>query len=234
MHEFNIESIEASIAEERKNLDRWLDYEYGVQADRCYNGEVDCSYDRWGAIGTIVGRVFDNEAISRVSEEAVTSILFFISRNEEIGSIIAWLRRTGPLSNVGDLRVPDFFYLCEASLAHPEDFSDYELVNSFHKFPSSDDDQIRLALRFFAREYAYTKRLAIDVLASKNFADVPALAEELWASDDCEFTKLSCLFALKKIEGGRQLVSHYLASFRKLFDVESSDYLPDVLKQLES
>lgn len=234
MRDFDIESIDASIAEERKELDRWLDQEYGVQADRRHNGEVDCSYDRWEAVGAIVGRVFDHEAISRVSEETVTSILFFISRTEEIGSIIAWLRRDGPLSNVGDLRVSDFFFLCEASLARPEDFSDYELVTSFHKFPESDDDQTQLALRFFDRNDVYTKRMAIDVLASKHFADVPALAEELWSFDDCEFTKLRCLFALKKMENGSQLLSQYLASFRKLFDVESSEYLPKVLNELES
>ncbi len=230
----DLESVEAAIAEHRVRLDRWLAQTYGSQQPLNYNGEVDCDYEYWGTIETMVGNLFDRRLTQHVSQVSLDSLMFFISRNEEVGCIIAWLSRGGPFSGVGDLTVSDFLYLCDASLSRPEDYSDYQLAACFHKVPELSRRHIDLVLRFFARDDAYTKRMAIDVLAAKQYDDIPSLAEQLWSHDDCEFSKLSCLYALKETDNGSSLFNRYLTQFKELFDIDASKHLPTHIKRLES
>jgi len=60
------------------------------------------------------------------------------------------------------------------------------------------------------------------------------LAAQLWASDDCEFAKLSCLYILKEAVGGKTLFERFLAEFEATYDVANSTYLPGHLGRLKS
>ena len=231
----DLPAIESSLAEHRVNLDAWLDSVYDQpHAGRDYCGELDCSYDFWGHIESTVGVVFDSELTRQLSPESLDSVLFFASRNEEIGCIIAWLGRIGPFSNAGNLTLADFTFLCETSLARHEDYVDYELVNCFHKIPDLTPAQFDIVLRFFGRDYAYTKRCAIDVLATKGFVGIPDLARDLWTHDDCEYTKLSALTALKDSSSDDLLFRDLLAEFKTRFPVDECKYRIKNVALLES
>ena len=231
----DLASLEAAIADHRVKLNAWLDSVYDLPHDqREYNGELDCSYECWGQIETTVGAVFDAQLTQSLPPTALESLLFFASRNDEVGCIIAWLGRVGPFSGAGDLTLADFLFLCDAALSRSEDFVDYELVACFHKIPTLSQQQIETVLHFFGRTYAYTKRMAIDVLATKGFDDVAGLARQLWVHDDCEFTKLSALHALKKSSSAPSLLAELLSQFKTDFDISAHDYLQSHIEQLES
>ena len=227
-------SIETAIAEHRVKLDAWLDDRYPLpHGQREYCGERDCSYDYWGHIESTVGSVFDSRLTQNLSTASLDSLLFFASRNEECGRIIAWLGHIGAFSNVGDLSDADFLFLCDSALSRPEDFVDYELVACFHKIPTLTEQQTETVRRFFDRDFAYTKRMAIDVLAAKGFDGIPDLAQQLWGHDNCEFTKLSALHALKQ-SGSSSLLAEMISQFKSLFDVDAHDYLQSHMQQLET
>jgi len=230
----DLATLESAISEQRAKLDRWLDESYGPELPREYNAEHDCSYDYWHEIGAIVGNVFDARLTKTLSAQSLDSLLFFISRDEEAGAIITWMGRRGGFSSVGDLTVDDFLYLCNESLSRPEDFVDYQLVTCFHQFTALDQCHTDTVLRFFARDYAYTKRMAIGVLAEKGFDDIPELAAQLWSHDDCEFTKLSALYALKESASNTATFAEYLAEFKTMFDVDNVDYLQTHMERLSS
>lgn len=228
-------AIESALADHRVNLDAWLDTAYDQpHAARDYSGELDASYDSWGHIQSTIGIAFDSELTQQLSTDALDSVLFFASRNEEVGCIIAWLGRIGPFSNAGNLTLPDFTFLCEAALSRSEDYVDYELVNCFHKIPDLTSAQFDTVLRFFGRDYAYTKRCAIDVLATKGFAGISDLARDLWAHDECEFTKLSALTALKKSSPDVSLFRDLLADFKTQFPVDEYKHRVKNIAFLES
>ncbi|MEL6107086.1 MAG: hypothetical protein AAFU85_13670 [Planctomycetota bacterium] len=228
-------AVETALAEHRLKLDEWLDTVYHQShADREYSGELDCSYDSWGSIESTVGIVFESELTQQLSPDALDSVLFFASRNEEIGCIIAWMGRIGPFSNAGRLSLPDFTFLCETSLSRSEDYVDYELVNCFHKILDLTTTQFDIVLRFFRRDYAYTKRCAIDVLATKGFTGIPDLARDLWGHDDCEYTKLSALTALKHSSSDDSLFRDLLVGFKTRFPVDDCEYRVKNIAFLES
>lgn len=231
----DLASLEAAIADHRIKLDAWLDTVYGLpHGQREYSGELDCSYEFWGDIETTVGAVFDARLTQSLTQTSLESLLFFASRNEDVGCIIAWLGRIGPFSGVGDLTIGDFQFLCDAVLLQPEDFADYELVACFHKIPTLSRQQIETVLRFFDRSYAYTKRMSIDVLATKGYGTIPDLARQLWGHDECEFTKLSALHALKESGSSQTLLAELISEFKSRFDVNAHDYLQSHMEQLES
>jgi len=231
----DLTTLEAAIADHRVKLDAWLNGRYDLpHGEREYISEHDCSYEYWGDIENTVGAVFDAGLTQSLSPTSLDSLLFFASRNDECGGIVAWLGRIGPFSNVGDLTLDDFLFLCTAALVRPEDYVDYQLLNCFHKLPSLDQQHIETILDFFARDYAYTKRVAIEVLAAKGFPDIPQLAQQLWAYDDCEFTKLSVLHALKQSESSPSLLADYLSEFKSRYDVDAHDYLQSHMEELES
>jgi hypothetical protein len=58
-----LHTIENEIARERADLDAWLAQSYTGIEDRRYYGEMDASYEGWGTIESLVGRIFD-QAIS--------------------------------------------------------------------------------------------------------------------------------------------------------------------------
>lgn len=221
----DLPAIETALAEHQIKLDVWLDSVYEQPHEiREYFGELDCSYELWSHIESTVGVVFDCKLTQQLSAEALNSLLFFASRNEEIGCIFAWRCRNGSFSNAGNLTLSDFTFLCENSLARREDYVDYELVNCFHKIAELTPAQFDIVLRFFDRDYAYTKRCAIDVLATKGFVGIPDLARELWMYDDCEYTKLSALTALKQSSSDDSLFHDLLDDFKTQFPVDECKY----------
>ncbi len=106
----SLHTVESEIARERADLDAWLAESYAGREDQRYYGENDASYDAWGRIESVVGRVFDAGLTQRLSQKSVGSVLFFISRSDELGRIIAWLAPTtgSPFSWCGDLFLSRF------------------------------------------------------------------------------------------------------------------------------
>lgn len=60
------------------------------------------------------------------------------------------------------------------------------------------------------------------------------LAHRLWAADDCEFAKLSCLHSLKRIPEAHDLFPTYLLEFENTHDTQNVDYLRSHMAQLRS
>lgn len=232
----SFDDIEDQIAEMRADLNEWLDNAYAGTEDRCYHGEMDAGYVNWGAIESIAGYVFDRGLIQRLSATSVDSMLFFISRSDECGRIIAWLApRTGtPFSWCGNLSYPNFLFLSAQALARADDYCDYQLAACFRKRESLDDRAIDLLGRFFQKRDSYTRRMTLH--AFEHFAHPQAidLAETLWETDDCEFAKLSCLHALKVFPQAKPQFDRYVQEYKKTYDVNAEDYRRSHMRTLDS
>ena len=51
-----------------------------------------------------------------------------------------------------------------------------------------------------------------------------SLVEQLWATDDCEIAKLSCLYSLEPFPEARSLFEHFLKEYQSLFPASEADY----------
>ena len=218
---------ETQISEQRQRLDAWLSDAYSRQPDVPKNGELEAGYPHWGEIETIVGRVFDQQVVRQLSPASVGSLLFFISRSDECGCIIAWLRPdTGtPFSNIGNLTYDDFVFLCEKSLCAPDDFCDYQLVTCFQKLAVLNANDEELLEGFFSRKTdSYTRRMVVQAFAKFRHRKAIPLIQQLWSTDQCEFAKLSCLCSLEHFIEARALLSGYLKEYQDRFPVAEEDY----------
>jgi len=214
-----VDQIESTLRNCRRDLDRWLTSAYEGREGEKYHGEMDASYPDWGEIENVVGEVFDHQSVQQLDRDCQDAILFFIARSNEIGCIIRWLSVVpgSSLSGCGRLSEPDFLFLCEKSLDLPEDDSDYQLASCFRKFTHLKPDYERLLLRFFLRKDSYTRRIALQSLAHLSFSGIVELAAQLWASDDCAFARLDCLYTLKEVEGGTPLFESFLGEFEATY-----------------
>ena len=229
----SLDTIERDIARERAALDAWLAEAYAGIEDKRYYGEMDASYGQWGAVEALVGRVFDQSLVRRLSPSSVESVLFFISRSDEWGRIIAWLTQGPPFSWCGDLTYADFSFLCERAVDRPDDYCDYQLAKCYEKCESVGERDVDVLLRFFGKRDSYTRRTVLHALAHFGLPQVVDLAKELWRTDDCEFAKLSCLHALKAAPGAAELFDAYLREYQRTFDVGAKDYRQSHMRQLE-
>lgn len=219
--------IEREIQHLRELLNRWLDEIYHDCEEKRYNGEWDCGYTGWNEIETLIGHIFDNRLISQLSSQMLDDVLFFISRNEECGRIIAWLSsfKAKPFSNIGNLVYEDFLVLCDRALQLPDDFCDYQLVACFRKREVLDEDEVEMLIRFFEKKSdSYTRRQVLHSLSEFKIPELIPLAKQLWESDHCEFAKISCLIVLQPFPGERPLFNRYLQEYQSLFPVDEADY----------
>jgi len=192
-----------------------------------FYGEHDASYPNWHEIETLVGEIFDDCRMSHLSSNAVRSILFFISRSNELGRIIGWLYPNAgtQLSGVGKLTYNDFIYLCEQALVEPDDFGDYQLVACFQKLDSLTDCDMAILKQFFeTKTDSYTRRLVVHAFAKFQLPETIPLIKQLWASDNCEFAKISCLYSLEPFPESRMLFDRYLMQYQSLFPTRDADY----------
>lgn len=218
---------ESQIKSHRLALDAWLNDAYANIEDRRYYGEMDASFPNWGAIESLAGSLFDNQLVSQISSESLDSILFFISRNDEIGSIIAWLSpfRDTPLSWLGELSYDDFMFLCERSLERDDDFCDYQLATCFQKLPQLNQRDVSILNRYFdTKSDSYTRRIVLHAFEKFRLPETVRLAERLWNADECEFAKLSCLYSLKPFPNARGLFDKYLREYERQFPSAGADY----------
>lgn len=232
----DLRRIEIEFAHRRTDLDAWLADAYGGMEDRRYSGERDACYDKWRAIESLVGVIFDRRLTQQLSQGSIDSLLFFISRSDECAQIIAWLASTTgtPFSCCGNLTYPDFLFLCEHALARTDDYCDYQLVACFPKCESLDDRAIGVLQRFFDKADSYTRRRVLSAFEHFALPQTPTLAAKLWQSDNCEFAKLSCLHALKKFPEAKTLFDMCLQEYQNAFDVEAEEYRRSHMRQLVS
>lgn len=230
----SLQAIEEDIARKRADLDAWLAETYAGRESERYSGELDASYAQWTAIETLAGSVFDQERLQHLSPAAIDSMLFFISRSDECGRIIAWLtlKKGSPLSHCGKLRHPDFLFLCEQALQRKDDDCDYQLVTCFQKCESLDEQAVGLLQRFFHKQASYTRRMVLHVFEHFAHPQAIPLAVHLWESDDCEFAKLSCLYALKKFPEAKEQFELYLQEYQNAYDVEAEEYRRTHMRRL--
>lgn len=232
----HITQLEIQIAQQRKELDTWLDKVYTGREHLRYSGEIDCAYPHWHVIEDLVRPIFDRQLVTRLCPESIDSLLFFISRNEEYNSLIVWLstRTDAPLSGCGSLAYADFIFLCEQALVRDDDFCDYQLAASFEKFQHLDETDVRILSGFFDKHNSYTRRRALHALARFARPETVEFARRLWETDDCEFAKLSCLHSLKRIPEAQDLFHSYLVEFENTHDTQNVDYLRSHMAQLRS
>lgn len=229
-----LDQTEQGIAEARRDLDGWLTDSYRGREDQKYFGENDASYPRWDKIESLVGRVFDLRSVAKLTPSAIDSVLFFISRSDECGRILAWLN-TGAgsaFSNCGDLVYEDLIFLAERVVDRADDFCDYQIVACLRKCDVLDKRAIDLLHRIFQKSDSYTRRMVVDVFAQFGSEDTLPFATKLWQTDDCEFAKLTCLHALKGVVGVEDEFQRFLEEYQETFDVAAEDYRQSHLEQL--
>jgi hypothetical protein len=224
--------FERRIAGEREKLDTWLRGAYADCEELRYCGEMDASYRNWGNIEALVGQVFTSGTLTQLSRGAVDSILFFISRSDEIGCIIAWLGIDSRFSGCGDLSYADFSFLAGESLRRAEDYCDYQIAACYRNLQQLSDGDVNVLKKFFCRTDSYTRRVALHSLQHFRHPDTVELARQLWHSSDCEFAKLSCLEALKAFPEARSLFDRFLAEYRDTYDIAAKEYRQSNLRYL--
>ncbi len=218
---------ENQISEQRQRLNAWLSDAYSRHPFVAKNGELEAGYPYWGEIETLVGRIFDEQVVRQLSPASVASLLFFISRSDECGRIIAWLRPfTGtPFSNIGNLTYDDFVFLCEKAISDPDDFCDYQLVTCFQKLAVLNANDEKLLEDFFSTKTdSYTRRMVVHAFAKFRHRNAVPLIQQLWSTDECEFAKLSCLYSLEPFIEARTLLNGYLKEYQDRFPVGEEDY----------
>lgn len=219
-----LQTIEQAITASRAELDSWLEYAYADLKDQKYYGEMDASYPDWHKAESVTGCLFDQKLVTKLSQESIDSVLFFISRNNECGRIIAWLANAPDRSWCGNLNLDDFLFLCEHALLKPDDDCDYQLVSCFKKLDQLDNYTFYLLERFFAKNTSYTRRLVLHTFAYFNRPETVETAKTLWETDDCEFAKLSCLYALKKFPFAKNIFNKYFQEYQARFEIDAEDY----------
>jgi hypothetical protein len=221
-----LNTIEYDIARERAELDAWLGDTYAGTNNERYHGEIDIDYDNWRAIESIAGSVFNYQLTQQLSKVSIDSLLFFISRSDECGRIIAWLSpKTGsPFSWCGNLSYSDFLFLSEQALDRDDDYCDYQLAACYRKCELLDDRAIDILKRFFHKHDLYTRRMSLHAFEHFALPQTVDLAKILWKTDECEFSKLSCLYALKAFPHARPLFNAYLHEYKNTFDINAEEY----------
>jgi hypothetical protein len=230
----SLEIVERKITRQRLSLDAWFAEAYRNNPQNRFCGELDAGFPNWHEIEALAGSVFDQRLVTKLARSSIDSLLFFISRNDEIGAILAWLNpQTGtPLSSCGDLTYPDFLYLVEQALERDEDYCDYQLAVCFQKRESLDGLAIDRLTRLFNRSDSYTRRMALHTFAHFAAPETIKLAETLWQTDQCEFARLTCLHVLKGLPDAKRLFEHFLQQYQKLYDIEAEDYRRSHMQQL--
>lgn len=226
--------IEKEIAEARRRLDDWLTESYRGREDQKFYGENDASYPDWAGIEDIVGSVFDLRAVGNLSPAAIDSLLFFISRSDECGRILAWLglAEGSSFSNCGDLDYGDFLTLAEQAAGRADDHCDYQIVSCFQLCGGLDSPATAVLHQFFEKKDSYTRRMVVQVLARFRSPETIDFVRRLWRSDDCEFAKLTCLHALKGVAGAESEFRRLLDEYQETFDVAAEDYRQSHMQQL--
>ncbi len=232
----SLDRIEQDIARERADLDAWLADAYSEMEDQLYNGEMDASYHKWATLESMAGSVFDHGLTQGLSESSIDSMLFFISRSDECGRIIAWLdlKVGSPFSWCGKLSYPDFLFLSEQALDRPDDYCDYQLAACYRKCESLDDRGLEILQGFFHKHDTYTRRMVLHAFEHFALPQTIDLATNLWHSVDCEFAKLSCLHALKAFPDARPQFDTYFLEYKETYTVDAVDYRQSHMRQLTS
>jgi len=233
--ENELKAVEDQIFQQRKKIDAWLLEAYADKPDQCYYGEMDASYPDWGDVERLVGSIFDEGLLTKLSDRATGDILFFISRGEELGRILGWFLSNfeHPLSGVGKLSHSDFIFLCNCALRQKDDFCDYQLVCCFQKQTTINEYEERVIHDFFHKKTdSYTRRMAIHTLAKFKCRSVVDLIKNLWGTDDCEFAKLSCLHSLEPFVESQVLFRKFLSEYQVAFPIEAANYRQVHMKRL--
>jgi hypothetical protein len=220
--------IESEIEKLKIELDLWLHKSYEDSYGDFY-GEHDISYEYWGNIEAILKRAFEEIDLHSLSESCLNNILFFISRSDEGGRIIAWLYPSSPrLSNIANISISNFIFLCMHALKSKDDYCDYQFANCFRKFDSLTADQEEILIGFFNKSYIYTKRIALIGLAEHKTPNLEQYVTQLWdLRVHDEWAGLTCLEALAISDCNHELITQYKAELLK-----SSD--EDIAKQAKS
>jgi hypothetical protein len=222
-------NIEKEIELSRHDLDKWLQESYGDSYGDFY-GEHDISYENWDEIETILKIAFEEEDLEALSESCLDNILFFISRSDEGGRIIAWLYPSSPrLSNIADITISNFICLCNHALKSKDDFCDYQLANCFRKFNSLTSDQEKILIGFFNKNYIYTKRIAVIGLAEHKVSNLEQCVTELWnLRDKDEWAGLTCLEALAIGDPNHELITQYKTELLNSSDEHIAKYAKSI------
>lgn len=229
-----LDQIEKEIVRARRPLDDWLTDSYRGREDQKFCGENDVSYPHWESIESLVGQVFDLRVVANLSPAAIDSLLFFISRSDERGRILAWLgiAEESAFSNCGDLAYADLLFLAKEAARRADDFCDYQIVSCFQKCSHLDEIATDLLHQFFEKKASYTRQTVVHVLARFGSPETADFAVRLWSTDDCEFAKLTCLHALKGIAGAETVFQRFLDEYQEAFDVAAEGYRQSHLEQL--
>lgn len=177
---------------EHNKLDLWLKENY-EEAYGDFYGEMDASYPDWESIEILFERIIKQDELKNLSDQDLTSILFFISRSNELGRMIAWLSQNNNLSNIAALTTEQFLLLSRHAVTQKDDDCDYQLANCFKKIPHSNPEIITLLLGFFNKKASYTKRIALYGLAAHQYPELVKIVINLWNTTDDDWAKLDCL-----------------------------------------
>lgn len=230
----SLEEMEEAIAQERRELDEWLCRTYAEMGSEKYCPEIDISYENWGNIEWIAGSIFNDRQVRKLGRFSIDSLLFFISRSEEAGNIIAWStsNQVKTLSHCGDLAYDDFLFLAEQAAMRDEDFCDYQIAVCFQKCNSLEDSAVNLLHRFFRRKNSYTRRLSLHTLSHFRHASARELAIDLWHTDQCEHAKLSSLEVLKELPEAKSVFEEFLREYQVLYDIDETNYRKGYIQAL--
>lgn len=108
-----------------------------------------------------------------------------------------------------------------------------QLATCFRKFAQTEPEYIELLLEYFARRESYTRRMALDALVEHEHEHAIERAVELWEVE-CEFARLTALYAFQKSPGGDRHLTDYLERFMTLYDPDAEPHRRTHIDRLRS
>jgi hypothetical protein len=186
----------------------------------------DPGYPCWTNIADDIAILFNDYEIRKLSDQGIDNLFYLIGRNWDLGWIIAWLSSNKSLSNIGNLKEDDFYYLCEKSLGIEDSDAQCQFAAAMRKFEVLNPLRERLLLLFFNEKHLYTKRTALNSLSTMKYLHLEDLVAQAWAIND-EWVRHTCLETLMANN------SKELSKYIKLAQEDGAEILKDLMNRIK-
>jgi hypothetical protein len=208
----------------------WLSDNYSKK-DIEQNLYDDAGYPHWAEIENWFESLLNKGEYGQLDNNDKINLLYLIARNWDIGSMINWLSKDKPLSNLGEFGTFEFIDLAKqvVNLKSAEfDDAKVQIVGSFKKFDTLTGEIENVLLKFYEDKNIDIRGRALLTLGKFRHPRILELLENLWQIDD-EFNKIKCLTLIDEYIGNRNLMILYLNDA----ETKKQEHLNEYVKQLK-
>lgn len=173
----------------------------------------DAGYPFWTDIENHFREILKSNLLSSLDREDKINLLYLISRNWNIGSMIGWLSVENPQTGCGAINDADFMELAQiVSELDSSEFDDAKVQFAFslQKFGELNSEIEEILLRIYETSDEYSKRTALNSLATLGYPETKILVQKSWETEDSELHKMNCLELIKEKLNDKIMLKEYL------------------------